>query len=149
MVYSAATLPIEPGRRPIARGREEASEEEVYRQHPQLAQLLRTEFRCLVVGHVQGDRLYPFLPPLPARLHSFVYLCDEAERQRFSQSLDFLSLLVKAPQGSDELIAACLRGLASGHGDSRSFLVAGGRELAGLLAGEPQRLNAILRRIRP
>lgn len=149
VVYLASTLPLDPGRRPVARGRDEDSEAEVYNQHPQLAQLLRTDFHCLVVGYCQADTFYPYLPPMPAHIHSFVYYCDQGERQSFSQSLDFLSLLVKAPQSSDELIAACLRVLASSMENSRTFLVCGGKEIARLLAGEPQRLNAILKRIRP
>ena len=149
IVYFAATLPIEPGRKPIARGRDEASEEDIYRQHPQLAQLLYTEFRSLIVGYTQENTLYPFLPPLPARIHSFVYLCEQSEMRRFGQTLDFLSLLVKAPLSSDELVAACLRSLASHQEDSRSYLISGGKELSRLLAGEPQRLNGILRRMRP
>ncbi|MDI6815133.1 MAG: hypothetical protein QMC90_03540, partial [Dehalococcoidales bacterium] len=31
IVYNAATTSLEPGRRPIARGKDEASEEEIYR----------------------------------------------------------------------------------------------------------------------
>jgi len=149
VVYFAATLSIEPGRKPVARGRDETSPEDIYRQHPQLSQLLRTEFHSLVVGYSEENTLYNYLPPFPARIHSFVYLCDESERQQFSKSLDFLGLLVKAPQGSDELTAACLRYLAASKEDKRDFLVSGGRELSRLLAGEPQRLNSILKRIRP
>lgn len=149
VVYLASTISAEPGRRPIARGKDEASVEDVYRQHPQLAELLRTEFRSLVVGHCRGETIYSYLPPAPARIHSFVYLCDDGEKQRFSGSLDFLSLLVRATQSNDELIAACLRLLAAAHEDSRTFLVTSGRELTRLLAGEPQRLNSILRRMRP
>lgn len=149
VVYLASTVPAEPGRRPIARGRDQPSEEEVYRQHPQLAQLLRTEFRALVVAYREAERSYTGLPPFPPRIHSFVYICEAAETVQFSQSMDFLSLLVRSPQSSDELVAACLRGLAAAHDDGRSFLVSAGKELARLLAGDPQRLNSVLRRMRP
>ncbi len=145
VVSDAATRSIEPGRRPIARGGEEAEEEDVYRAHPQLAKLLRTEFSALVVGHREGERLHQYLPPRPAKVHSFVHLCDGEEVARFSQALDFLSILVA--QG-DELIAACLRHLAQAHEDRHRFLVKAGKELALLLGGETSRLNTILRRIR-
>lgn len=75
MVYNATTASIEPGRRPIARGKDEATEEALYRSNPQLLKLLRSEFNALVVGHRQGDKLYHYLPPKPARIHGFVYLC--------------------------------------------------------------------------
>ena len=42
VVYNATTASLEPGRRPIARGKEETSEEEIYRSSPQLLKLLRT-----------------------------------------------------------------------------------------------------------
>lgn len=148
VVCDATTTSIEPGRRPLARGQGEESEGDVFRQHPQLAYLLRTEFRALVVGHRQENSLHYYLAPFPARIHGFVYLCDRDEVAEFSRSLDFLSLLARPPQGGDEIVAACLRHLAGARDDRRAFLVKAGKELALLLAGEPQRLNTILRRLR-
>ena len=150
VVSGAATTSIEPGRRPIARGRDEAEEEDIYRSSPQLAKLLRTDFNALVVGHREGERLHHYLPPRPARVHSFVYPCGSEEVARFSDSLDFLSILVNARgQGSvDELIAACLRHVAQAHQNPHDFLIKAGKELAVLIGGETSRLNTILRRIR-
>ena len=156
VVSGAATTSIEPGRRPIARGREEVEEEDIYRSSPQLAKLLRTDFAALVVGHrvgggsgesEEGERLHQYLPPRPARIHSFVYLCDPEEVARFSQSFDFLSILIGAGRQADELIAASLRHAAVAHQDPRDFLIKAGKELAVLLGGETNRLNTILRRI--
>ncbi len=148
VVCDAATTSIEPGRHPIARGREEAEEEDVFRSSPQLAKLLRTDFSALIVGHKEGQKLYHYLPPRPARIHSFVYLCDAEEVEKFSQSFDFLSILVNAKGQADELIAASLRHAAQAQPDPRHFLVRAGKELAVLLGAEPNRLNTILRRIR-
>ena len=66
IVYYATTASLEAGRRPIARGRDEATEAAIYREHPQLLKLLRTEFSALLVGHKTEDRLYHYLPPRPA-----------------------------------------------------------------------------------
>ncbi|MBE9501874.1 MAG: hypothetical protein IMY87_05560 [Chloroflexi bacterium] len=148
VVCDAATTSIEPGRHPIARGREEAEEEDVFRSSPQLAKLLRTDFSALIVGHKEGQKLYHYLPPRPARIHSFVYVCDAEEVEKFSQSFDFLSILVAAKGQADELIAASLRHAAQAQPDPRRFLVIAGKELAVLLGAEPNRLNTILRRIR-
>ena len=150
VVSHAQTQGIEPGRRPIARGREEAVEEDIYRASPQLARLLRTDFSALVVGHRDGECIRHYLPPRPAMLHGFVHVCERAEVAEFSQSLDFLSILVGAcGQGSgDELVAAAVRQAAAAHGDPRSFLVRAGKELAVLLGGDSQRLGIILRRIK-
>jgi len=150
IVYNATTTSLEPGRRPIARGKDEASEEEIYRSSPQLLKLLRSEFSALVVGHKQGDKLYHYLPPKPARLHSFVYLCPAEEVKEFSQSFDFLNILINThlPVPVDELVAACLRQMSQVYEDRHAFLVAASKELAILLSGEFNQLKAILGRIK-
>lgn len=149
VVCNAATESVDPGRRPIARGKEEATEEGIYRQHPQLSKLLRTTFDTLVIGHGQGDDLHHYLPPHPSRVHSFVYLCETDEVRRFTQTLDFLPILLGTRAGAvDEIVSACLRQASCAHDDKRTFLIKAGKELAILLSGDLNRLNAILRRIR-
>ena len=150
IVYNATTTSFEPGRRPIARGRDETSEEAVYQASPQLLKLLKSEFNALVVGHRQGDKLYHYLPPKPARIHGFVYLCPPEEVKKFSQSFDFLNILLntRLPVATDELVAACLRQMSQVYEDRRTFLVAAGKELAILLSGNFNQLKAILERIK-
>jgi hypothetical protein len=150
IVYNATTTSLEPGRRPIARGKDEESEEEIYRSSPQLMKLLKSEFEALVVGHKRGDKLYHYLPPKPARIHSFVYQCTPAEVMEFGQSFDFLNIIINArlPISTEELVAASLRQMSQAHEDPRAFLVAAGKELAILLSGNLNQLKAILGRIR-
>ena len=150
IVCNAATTSLEPGRRPIARGKDETTEEEIYRSSPQLLKLLKSEFGALVVGHRQGDKLYHHLPPQPARIHSFVYLCPPEEVKEFGQSFDFLNMLINArlPVPTEELVAASLRQMSQAYEDPRAFLVAAGKELAILLSGNLNQLKAILGRIK-
>jgi hypothetical protein len=150
IVYNAATTSLEPGRRPIARGRDEKSEEAIYRSSPQLAKLLRSEFEALVVGYKEGDRLYHRLPPRPARIHGFVYLCPPDEVRDFGKSFDFLDIILNAhlPVPAEELVGAALRQMAQVYEDRRAFLLAAGKELAILLSGNLNQLNAILGRIK-
>ncbi len=150
IVYNATTTSFEPGRRPIARGKDETTEEAVYQASPQLLKLLKSEFSALVVGHRQGDKLYHYLPPKPARIHGFVYLCSPEEVKEFSQSFDFLNILIntRLPVAMDELVAACLRQMSQVYEDRRIFLVAAGKELAILLSGNFNQLKAILERIK-
>jgi hypothetical protein len=150
IVYHVATSSLEPGRRPIARGKDEASEEEVYRSSPQLLKLLRTEFSAVVVGHRQDDKLFHYLPPKPARIHSFVYQCSPDEVREFSQSFDFLNILASThlPVTAEELIAASLRLMCEVREDRQRFLVAAGKELAVLLGSEFNRLKSILGKIK-
>src|SRR3990172_1049683 len=115
IVYQATTAGLDPGRRPIARGKDETSEEAIYRASPQLGKLLRTEFSVLVVGHRQDGKLFRYLPPKPARIHSFVYQCSPDEVKEFGQSFDFLNLLLNArlPVSPEELAAASLRQISA------------------------------------
>jgi hypothetical protein len=150
LVYSVVTASIDTGRRPIARGRDEQDEEDIYRNNPQLPKLLRTNFDSLIVGFRQAGTVRQYLPPRPPRLHGFVYLSGNAEIVEFTQSLDFLNTIVSCSLGAplDELAAACVRLAEEARGGDYSFRVAAGRELAMLLSTNQQRLKAILRRIR-
>jgi hypothetical protein len=90
------------------------------------------------------------LPPQPARIHSFVYVCGPDEVCELSQSFGFLKLLLDArvPASAEELAAAYLRQASQVHQDPRAFLVSAAKEVAILLHGQLDRLNAILRRIK-
>ncbi|MFC1981802.1 hypothetical protein ACFLVN_06150 [Chloroflexota bacterium] len=150
IVGNATTASLEPGRRPIARGRDEATEEEIYRSSPQLTKLLRSEFSAIVVGHRQEDKLFHYLPPKPARIHAFVRLCSPEEVKEFSQCFDFLNILLNSrlPIPADELVAASLRQMSQAHEDRHTFLVAAGKELATSLGGQYNQLKAILGRMK-
>jgi hypothetical protein len=149
IVYHSTTASVEPGRRPIARGKDEASEEEIYKSSPQLEKLLRSEFSALVAGHSSGETIYQYLPPKPPRIHSFVYLCPSERVREFSRSFDFLNLLLNTslPVSVEELVAATLRQMSQAHEDRQVFLKAAGRELAVLLSSDYSRLRAILGRL--
>src|SRR5512135_3406798 len=79
IVFNAATTGFEPGRKPIARGKDEVDEESIYQNNPQLLKLLKTEFGVMVVGFRQSGQIHQYLPPQPARIHSFVHSCSPEE----------------------------------------------------------------------
>jgi hypothetical protein len=125
------------------------SDEDVYRAHPQLAQLLCTDFKAIIVGHRSEGTILQYLPPRPARIHSFTYECAPDEIRAVSGSTGFLRLIVmdQSPW-IDEVISACLRGFSQAHQDPETFLLAAGRELAVLLQGDFHRLANIVKRVR-
>jgi len=149
IVGHALTGGLEPGRKPIARGKDEASEAAVYQSSPQLGMLLRSEFTAVAVGYKGGDKIFQYLPPQPARIHGFVYLCQPDEVKAFAKSFGFLNILVNAalPGPTEELVAAALRQMAAALPDPRAFLVAAGKELANLLSSDFIRLKNILGRL--
>ena len=150
VVCQAGTASLEPGRHPIARGKDEIDEAAVYSANPQLNKLLRSQFDSLVVGHRQDENLFHYLPSRPARIHGFVYQCTDEEIREFGQSLDFLTILLNArlDVSAEEIVGAALRQMSLVFEDRQQFLVAAGKELAGLLGGEFNRLKTILGKIK-
>ena len=150
VIYNVETHGLEPGRRVVARGESLEAEEEIFAANPQLSRLLTTDFKVLVVGHVEGKRWHHYLPPKPASIHSFVYTCQLEEVRAFTRSLDFLRLIVNAriPVPVDEVTGACLRYVSQAHQDHDAFLVKAGKELAFMLSTDVQRLNSLLKRLK-
>ena len=150
VVSGVSTGPLDASRPVLARGEAAASEEEVFKENPQLERLLTSRFDALIVGHLVGEEFRHFLPPLPPRVHSFVHACCAAEVVRFTSRLDLLHLLLNSGvPAADEVVGACLRQAAAAHADPGEFLLAAGKALAGELAGDLPRLQAILRRVAP
>jgi hypothetical protein len=153
LVYGANTASLEPNRRPSALGF--ADEDEMRLQQPQIFELLRTEFSGLLIAYSEGgDKpLRRHLPPLPPRIHSWVYPCSPEETRILTEDLSFLRAILLPSGGalagvpSDELAAACLRMARDAHPDDQAFLLRAGRTLATLLAADYERLQAILRNV--
>ncbi len=88
------------------------------------------------------------MPPTPARIHGFVFLCTPEEVKQFSRSFDFLNILLKSRLDIpvEELVGATLRRMGQVYGgDKHSFLVSAGKELATLLSTDYSQLKAILK----
>lgn len=154
LVYEIRTGSKEPGGRAVVRGRtytgRELYDAEIYHEHPDLAEVLQTEFSAITVGFIAQGQIQQYLPPHPPPVHYSVYESDDDELAQFSQSCDFFRGVLFAHQiPSDELLAAAIRTIARSRSDSRSYLVHAGREVAGLLKDDHDRLTALLRRIRP
>jgi hypothetical protein len=152
LVYEIRTGSKEPGGRAVVRGRTYSGRDlydaEIYQEHPDLAEVLQTEFSA--VGFAEGAQLYQYLPPQPPPVHYSVYECDADELRAFGASTDFFRTVLFAYQiPSDELLCAAIRAAARAHPDPRAYLVHAGREVASLLKDDYDRLTAVLRRIRP
>lgn len=149
IVYYSATHSIEPGRRIIARGQNASSDRDVFKSNPQLAKLLVSDFKALVVGYNSGGEIKQYLPPSPASVYAFVYNSNADEVRQFTQMLNFLNLLLdsRLPMATDEVVAAFLRLASRTHPDAKEFLVRAGKELAWLLSNDIRRLDSILKRL--
>jgi hypothetical protein len=150
IVHEVSTQGIDPSRRPVARGMEEATEEDVYLSNPQLSHLLRTDFRAVIVGHsIDGDLRY-HLPPVPPPIYAFVYACGPEEVRRFTSNSAFLRPLATSGVAAvEEVVAACLRHAAAAQEDPDGFLTGIGKQLATFFPGDFRRVEAILQRAAP
>lgn len=118
----------------------------------QYQRLLPIEVQVQVVGYRCGERWCHWLPPQPPMSLAQITTCTDQELRAFTERFDYFRLVLDARDYlADELLAAHLRAAAAARGDSagRGFLVDAGRELARLLAMDLQRLDGLLRRIRP
>jgi hypothetical protein len=154
LVCEIRTGSKEPGGRAVVRGRSYSGRElydaEIYDEHPDLAEVLQTEFSAITVGYIAEGTIFQYLPPQPPPVHYSVYACDEAEVARFSAATDyFRTVLFSRNAVGDELLAASIRAAARACPDSRAYLVRAGREVASLLKDDYDRLTAMLRRVRP
>jgi hypothetical protein len=153
-VYAVAahvqTASIDPGARAVMRGHGEVRDDLIYRENPDLPLVLRTTFRCAVVGFESGRTVYQLLPPTPPRLHYSVYVATADEVRRFTDGqngLDYLrTLLNLAEAPTDEMLAANIRLTGALRGDLEAYSRCAGRELAELLRADYPRLAAIVRR---
>jgi hypothetical protein len=114
------------------------------------------EVSVLAVGTSQGlggdgARIHHCLPAQPPVTLDWLYQCTDEEVRAFTARFDYFCLVLDAREvPADELLAASLRAAAAARPEDEreTFLVEAGRELARLLAGDPVRLEGLLRRLR-
>jgi len=109
------------------------------------------EVRVLAVGCGAEETIRHCLPAQPPVTLDWLFLCSNEEIRTFTERFDYFRLVLEAREvPADELLAASLRVAAAARprSERESFLVEAGRELVRLLAGEPTRLEGLLRRLR-
>ncbi len=109
------------------------------------------EFSALAVGYRNGDEVHHSLPPQPPATLAEIRPLTPQEVRQFTERLDFLSLILAAPEvPADSLLAAVLQQAAAARpeGERRRFLIEAGRECARLLGHDLARLETIVRGLR-
>jgi hypothetical protein len=109
------------------------------------------EISVLAVGCGDGETILHCRPPQPPVTLDWLYECTDEEVRAFTSRLDYFQLVLGARQvPGDELLIASIRNAAAARAEreGETFLVDAGRELARLLAGDPLRLEGLLRRLR-
>jgi hypothetical protein len=109
------------------------------------------EVSVLAVGRGENGVIRHCLPAQPPVTLDWLYQCSDEEVRAFTARFDYFRLVLEAREvPADELLAASLRAAAAARPESEqeTFLVDAGRELVRLLAGDPTRLEGLLRRLR-
>jgi len=109
------------------------------------------EVSVLSLGCSDGENIRHRLPAQPPVTLDWLYQCTGEEVRAFTARFDYFRLVLEAREApADELLAASLRAAAAARPEDERemFLVQAGRELARLLAGDPVRLEGLLRRLR-
>ncbi len=117
-------------------------------EQPQIFELLRTEFSCVVVGYEEAGRYHPYYPPSHPGLHLPVEQADDLEVLTISQWFNYLEKTLNNPSGNgEELTAAAIRRAARLQTDPGSYIIRAGRELLRMLNYDTQRLKSIFERV--
>lgn len=145
IVYNGYTESVEANRRPTAYGK---TEQELRMEQPQIFELLRTYFQVLVIGYFDAGQPVPILPPQPARIHSFVRLCDEEQVRACTETDEFMRCIYNGSRTpTDDLLIACLRHAIQCRQGDRAYLVRMGKDLSRLLRDDYDRLSSVMRRL--
>ncbi|MBI5053561.1 MAG: hypothetical protein HZB52_09875 [Chloroflexi bacterium] len=125
--------------------------DEAYIQDQRVNRQVPIEVSVLAIGYRNGGGFTHDLPPQPPITLDRISPCDSAEIKHFTARLDYLRLILFAPDvPADELIAVSLR-LATDcqpAEDRDRFLRNAGRELAKLLNRDLARLEKLLKRLK-
>ncbi len=108
------------------------------------------EVSVLAVGCGKEDTIRHCLPAQPPVTLDWLYQCDHTEIRAFTDRFDYFRLVLESREvPADELLAASLRAAAAARpaAERDRFLISAGRELVRLLAGDPTRLEGLLRRL--
>jgi hypothetical protein len=112
------------------------------------------EVSVLAVGYRAGragGEFFQSLPPQPPITLDQINLCGPEEVSAFNTRLDYLGLILAAPDiPADELLASALRNAAAAlpAAERRPFLIHAGQECARLLCRDLVRLDNVLRKLK-
>ena len=146
IVSNINTQAIDPSRKPVPRGIDVNTEEDVYNANPQLQHLLRTEFQSTIVAYQAGSNIRFELPPTPPQIYSFVQTYRPDEFDFLGVATYLIKALVNANiPATDEVIAACLKSLAAVRDNPTEFLINSGKDLVYFLQGDFRRVEHIIK----
>ncbi len=111
IVYQIKTGSIDSNRQAFAY---QKTEEELIREQPQIFELLKTNFSCLVLGYEENDCFFSMLASKPPKIHSFVRQASLKEIQNIFKTTQYLQLIFNSAgiiSNLDELLIVLIKNL--------------------------------------
>lgn len=146
LVTSIETGSIDPNRYPFTYKK---TFEELQEEQPQIFEFLKTNFKVLIVGHMEDSNIRYLLPSTPSKIHSFVSFCSKLLSEKFFSSFDFLHLIFSNEAfitNTDELILALLQYLGKERLLNELKLIEFSDRLSILTGNDYRRLKLLLYR---
>ena len=154
VVTDVRTLSREPGGRAIVRGQSysgrELYNEQIYQAHPDLKEVLQTEFSVWVLGYRRGDTVVQRIPHFPAPVHYTVEHADVDAVRAFAPDFGYLRMLIAAQHlPADALMAALIRSMMQVAPEgAHAYALRAGKALTTLLREDFDRARHILANLR-
>jgi len=151
VVSFGETAGIDTTRRAVRRGSNVVRDQDVYREHPELKQILRTTFEALPVAYQDGVWLRYGLPPVPPPLHYSMVEVSAIELNQLVERLGYLSTLseIATDVPADALIVAHVRWVYQAKGGDRDWVEQAAQSVARLFQSDYERAVPILEGIDP
>jgi len=148
IVSSIETGSMDPMRYPFPY---QKTEEELKRDHPQIFDFLKTTFTATIIGYQDKEHKVAYtIPPLPAKIHSFVSPISSDTAASFFQSPDFLPLLFAAqetPHITDELFLSLIGEMAQRNVLSVQLFKTYYKTFSLLTGNDYRRLKLLMQRV--
>ena len=154
VVTDIRTVSREPGGRAIVRGQSyggrELHNDDIYAAHPDLKEVLQTEFDVWVLGYRHGDTIAHRVPHAPAPIHYDVAVADPAAVRAFGAALGYLRLLYGAQHlPVDELCATLVCHIAAVAPEGpQAYALRACRAATDIIGSDIPRVRHLIGRIR-
>lgn len=147
IVYQVQTGSCDPNRQAYPFKKTHA---ELLLEQPQIFELLKTTFDCLIVGYQNQDQIVHTLAPHPPLIHSFISSANTVQAKRFFAHTDYLHVLFNLQHlvfNLDELLIAIFAYQSSHAPLSNEYIAAFMNTYTLLTGNEYKRTKLFLQRI--
>lgn len=146
LVGDVTHVPADPNRRATPLGMQW---EDLVVEHPQIHDLIHTQFRALTVAHIDAaGSPRAGMPPRPPRIHDFVMECPPDVVSALCTDAAFIRMLAATRVNNlAELIAAAVKVAARMADDPGKFVVVAGRRVAEAFRDDYYTASLVIERI--